>query len=59
MTTTVATLIADHIGGTARVITSSGRRWLRSSGPRDSPADSRPGCILYIAAYVENSLFCR
>src|SRR5205823_1403517 len=24
-----------------------------------SPADSRPGCILYIAADVENSLFCR
>jgi hypothetical protein len=24
-----------------------------------SPADSRPGCILFIAAYVENLLFCR
>ena len=27
--------------------------------PGDSPADSRPGCIFYIAACVENLLFCR
>ena len=27
--------------------------------PGYSPPDSQPGCILYIAAYVENSLFCR
>jgi hypothetical protein len=28
------------------------------ASPGYSPADSRPACILYIAAYVENSLFC-
>src|ERR1700684_2930523 len=38
------------------VITSSKRRWL-SSGPR--PADSETGCILYIAAFFEDALFCR
>jgi hypothetical protein len=27
--------------------------------PGYGPPDSRPDCILYIAAYVENSLFCR
>jgi hypothetical protein len=40
------------------VITSSRRRWLRSD-PSYSPADSESAGFLCIAAYVENSLFCR
>lgn len=46
------------ITATRAVITSSERRWLHGDSGY-GPPDSWPGCILCIAAEVENALFCR
>jgi hypothetical protein len=57
--TTLATALLTISASRGAVITSSGRRWLRSWPPGTVRRTVGRAGFLYITAYVENSLFCR